>query len=988
MITTMKIRERRCCTIRSLLIAILFLIATRLAKVNSGATSSLKITSVEAEKYVIVKRNAVLSWIITSRGDVDVDVIKCSAKTHSNMVVTVVQTDKQTGNFVVRIPQESQLKFNHRLKAKHYSRSSNSIVIELTIENAEFQDTGVFECSSSSSTTGSSTSTASSAEVHLQVYSELNEIKRFEPVVKIEGTSINNGRDAPRTILCAVPEPRVTMKFKGTTQRLEGRVIEQNNHCYGYTIENITLIHQQKHCGEVLEFEFKGVKKIIRRRVTIEIPLEPKPPENAVVTVKRQDDKLCFDVRWDGPNIGTCKAASLSYEVVVTQNEATILREMVVYSNRVEICEIDFAKSGVRLKVRTSLGGENSTWTQAKVVSDADAEATFLYSHMRIVIIGCGAVVVLLLILLIVHCVYTHKRSCCRKRGKGRTDDEDEYRNENTPLKEFSQIEKGVVHPQEPTKQETSKRKISRKASTNDTAALMANASVNNSVISNGGGGGGRKNSTHQEPHSKKDNTKKNSHNNQHSQHDKRFYSLQRNIEREKKKLEELDFEQQEEEYYAQRRNTDSRILQDLRNTFCGDHYRGSLDHQQHQKVSHHNHHHPRSLPASGNSAILLSPSSLHHTPYLSIAGDIDDYDRQRYFHPVTATPVYDILPRNSNTRSTASTSSSTATGGRRSTFHEDFDDASSSRKRYTNDSGAFSSENDPSPVYDVLPRSNTNLMVKQQQQTPKTFNNYDVLPSTNSNLQVKPHDTQRTNSSPSPSVNTFNNYDVLPSTNSNLQVKPHDTQRTNSSPSSSVNTFNNYDVLPSTNSNLQVKPHDTQRTNSSPSPSVNTFNNYDVLPSTNSNLQVKPHDTQRTNSSPSPSVNTSNYDVLPSTNSNLQVKPHDTQRTNSSPSPSVNTSNYDVLPSTNTAKQQTFENANQAYDFIPPFKRNNIHHNSQEEKQNLDNPYQVPSETIYDVPARPSATKQTIEATAPTPVVETHPAAPFSSHRKNAITT
>ena len=920
----MKTRERRCCTFRSLLIAILLLIATRLAKVNGGATSSLKITSVEAEKYVIVKRNAVLSWIITSRGDVDVDVIKCSAKTHSNMVVTVGQTDKQTGNFVVRIPQESQLKFNHRLKAKHYSRSSNSIVIELTIENAEYQDTGVFECSSSSSTTGSSTSTASSAEVHLQVYSELNELKNFEPVVKIEGTSINNGRDTPRTILCAVPEPRVTMKFKGTTQRLEGRVIKQNNHCYGYTIENITIIHQQKHCGEVLEFEFKGVKKIIKRRVIIEIPLESKPPENAVVTVKRQDDKLCSDVRWDGPNIGTCKAASLSYEVVVTQNEATILREMVVYSNRVEICEIDFAKNGVRLKVRTSLGGENSTWTQAKVVSDTEAKETFLYSHMRIVIIGCGAVVVLLLILLIVHCVYTHKQSCCRKRKKGkeRADDEDDYSNENTPLKDFSQIEKGVVHPQEPTKQETSKRKISRKASTNDTAALMANASVNNSVISNGGGGGGRKNSTHQEPHSKKDNTKKSSHNNQHSQNDKRFYSLQRNIEREKKKLEELDFEQQEEEYYAQRRNTDSRILQDLRNTFCGDHHRGSLDHQQHQKVSHHNHHHPRSLPASGNSAILLSPSSLHHTPYLSIAGDIDDYDRQRYYHPVTATPVYDILPRNSNTRSTASTSSSTATGGRRSTFHEDFDDASSSRKRYTNDSGAFSSENDPSPVYDVLPRSNTNLMVKQQQQTPNTFNNYDVLPSTNANLQVKPHDTQRTNSSPSPSVNTFNNYDVLPSTNSNLQVKPHDTQRTNSSPSPSVNTFNNYDVLPSTNSNLQVKPHDTQRTNPSPSPSINTFNN------------------------------------------------------------------YDVLPSTNTAKQQTFESANQAYDFIPPFKRNNIHHNSQEERQNLDNPYQVPSETIYDVPARPSVSKQTIEATTPTTVVETHPAAPFSSHRKNAITT
>ena len=825
----------------------------------ADVSSALRITSVEENKNVMVKQNAVLSWIITSRGDdTDLDDIQCSsmlAGSSTDTIVVVAQIDKQTGKFVVRIPQDGQLKYNHRLRAKHYSRSSLSIVIELTISGTEYQDTGTFVCS----TVGSSA--AGAAKVHLQIYRELNELKPFESVLRIGDN--NGGRDTPKTILCAVPEPRVTMKFKGTITQLKGRSTTQNKMCYIYTMENIT-IQQQKHCGEVAQFLFQGVKKTIRRSVTVEMPLSPQPPQNAqILSIKKQDQrKLCSNVRWDGPNIGTCKATSLSYEVVVTaENEAsTVLKRMIVYSNIVEICEIDLTESsGINLKVRTRVADQNSTWTLARLVpaknSGAGAETGFLYPHMRIVIIGCAAVVILLLILLIVHCVYTHRRRCCRRFVKGKRRYDTDEGNESTPLKDFSQMERGGEQ------ETTGKRKISRKNSTNDTTALMA-STANDSIVSNGSANG-RKNSTLAGGGKPEAGGKKDSLGPNHSQHDKRFYSLQRNIEREKKKIEELDFEQQEEEFYAHRRNTDSRILQDLRNTFArgvpvDPQSRGSLDHNQ-QPLSH-NHHHPRSLPASGNNAILLSPSSLNNNA--SYAGDFDDYERQQQ-HPVTITPpVYDILPRNVNTRSTASTGSSTATGGRRSTFHEDFDDASSQqRKRYTNDSGAFSSENDPSPLYDVLPRSNTNSMPKQQ--------------------------TMKADQSP------YNNYDVLP-TNTNTNSLNRQQQPLKSDP------LLNYDVLPTPNgSSLQGKEL----------PLNNTPANYDVLPSGNRTVENNPH---------------------------------------------------------------AFESANQAYDFIPQVKRNITN-----PPQDLDSPHQVPTETIYDVPARPPASDQVIVTTAP-----------FSSHRKQAVST
>ncbi|MEO0804481.1 MAG: hypothetical protein AAFY57_19760, partial [Cyanobacteria bacterium J06642_2] len=691
----------------------------------------------------------------------------------------------------------------------------------------------------------------------------------------------NEGRDTPKTILCAVPEPRVTMKFKGTITQLKSRPTTQNTMCYIYTMRNIT-IQEQKHCGEVVEFIFQGVKKTLRRSVTIEMPLSPQPPQNVKIVAKKRQDKResCSDVRWDGPNIGTCKATSLSYEVVLTAagNEATVLKRMVVYSNIVEICDINFT-SGLRLKVRTRVDDRNSTWVQARLspANENDAEAGFLYPRMRIVIIGCAAAVVLLLILLIVHCVYTHRRRCCPRLAKRKQRCNTEEGNESTPLKDFNQTERG-----EQETATTSKRKISRKASTNDTTALMA---ANESIVSNGGTNG-RKNSTmvgggggngQPEAAGKKDTLSPNN-----SQHDKRFYSLQRNIEREKKKLEELDFEQQEEEFYAQRRNTDSRILQDLRNTFTrgapvDPQSRGSFEHQQTPSHSH-NHHHPRSLPASGNSAIMLSPSSLHSNA--SYAGDFDDYERQQ--HPVTVTPpVYDILPRNVNTRSTASTGSSTATGGRRSTFHEDFDDTSSQqRKRYTNDSGAFSSENDPSPLYDILPRSNTNVMTNKPHQ-------HQHQQPINRAVEQSP----------------YNNYDVLPSSNTNSLNNRHHQPKTDRS-----DPLYNYDVLPSTNAaNLQgVKDP----------PSTNTTANYDVLPSGNRTAVDNP---------------------------------------------------------------QAFESANQAYDFIPQVKRNN-NINSQGQQQDLDSPCQAPTETIYDVPARPAAGDQAIETTSAI--------APFSSHRKQAVST
>ena len=203
------------------------------------------------------------------------------------------------------------------------------------------------------------------------------------------------------------------MKFKGTITQLKGRSTAQSTMCYIYTMVNIT-IQQQKHCGEVAEFLFQGVKKTIRRSITVEMPLSPQPPQNAqIVAVKKQDQrKLCSNVRWDGPNIGTCKATSLSYEVMVTaENEATtVLKRIIVYSNIVEVCEIDLTESsGIHLKVRTRVGDQNSTWTLARLgpAKNSDAEAGFLYPHMRIVIIGCAAIVILLLILLIVHCVYT-----------------------------------------------------------------------------------------------------------------------------------------------------------------------------------------------------------------------------------------------------------------------------------------------------------------------------------------------------------------------------------------------------------------------------------------------------------------------------------------------------------------------------------------------------------------------------------------------------
>jgi len=568
-------------------------------------------------------RNAVLTWIINTNDSAN-QAVECTAKVQ-NEVLVKGRYNEVTGLYLLEIPQNAQLKFNHRLKHNVYSQSNSKNVLLFTIADSEQRDSGSYICKVGDKR----------AQIDLQVYRELVE---SEPISR--RLDVTNGKQNKylTTVLCALPEPRVTMNFKGVVTRINGAPTVNPN-CYLYTIKNFSLFVDQKHCGEKIQLEYKGLTKTIKRSVSLFLPLLPRAPTNVKIHVS--ESSPCPRIRWDGPNIGSCTTTSLSYDVTVFRDEA-VIKTMQTSSNVVEVCGIDFLKNNIVVRVRNRIGNLNSTWTEASVILD-DKD----YDGMQTTIIACAVLALFLLILLTAYCLYVNKYKL-RKifspkenvllGNRSTTEEDGDKRSLNESNNDGVQ-----QHLLEPTKTD-GKRKVSRKASTNDV------------LLSELGGGppttnGLRKTSLHLGDPKQ-----------QYPNHATRFYSLQRNIEREKKKLEEQEIVQQQEEFYAKRRNTDSKILHDLRATFS--------NHQ------------------------LASPNSNNEegaTPYSSILCDNSQYP---------GSPVYDVLPQ---TRSSASTNS---TGGGRS-FHEEDELHLIKRRRNTNDS-AFCSETDPSPLYDVLPRKNT----------------------------------------------------------------------------------------------------------------------------------------------------------------------------------------------------------------------------------------------------------------------------------------
>uniref|UniRef100_A0A7M5XEM4 Ig-like domain-containing protein n=1 Tax=Clytia hemisphaerica TaxID=252671 RepID=A0A7M5XEM4_9CNID len=598
------------------------------------------------KQYVIENQVAVISWIIT-KGDSTNQIVKCTAKTKTFQDLAIGEFEIQNLSLdEIQIPINTLTEFNHRLKAKPYLNSDKKVVFELTIESSVMKDSGFYECRIGGEI----------ASTYLQIYQPLVE-QRLIP----KSIILQTGKEILRTELCGKPKPKVTMIFQGKTQKVKG-VRTNIDGCYMFTLKNVTSFTEQKFCGKTVDLIYEGAVQTLRRSVSLQMGLKPKPPENVIISLMSQDN--CAHVRWDGPNIGSCIVASLSYQVEVFENEAVVKR-MDTSSNVIETCGIDFLRKRYTLKVRNVLNSNYSSWSVGRVVLEET-----IFDGVFTALIACAAVAVFLLIILITYCMCTRKERlkamCKSKKFRVRHKNSAGKSDEERPLNDMNGSVDGGVHLQETgvtngqIKQEN-KRKISRKISSND---------MNGSAGENGNtaNGGGRKNSQ-VHPTGGEQKQKKNDKGSKAKLHpnnqDRKFYSLQRNIEREKKKLEEMDFEQQEDEFYAERRNTDSHILQDLRNTFC--------EH--------------RLEPRSSNEA---------STPYSSIATD----DEPRH----TGSPLYDVLP---NTRSSASTNS---TGGGRS-FHEEDDPLA--RRRYTTDS-AFSSETDPTTLYDVLPRTNTNAMLER----------------------------------------------------------------------------------------------------------------------------------------------------------------------------------------------------------------------------------------------------------------------------------
>ena len=599
---------------------------------NIFTISYITASSIIANKERILVnegRNAVLTWIINTNESTNL-AIKRTSKS-KNEVLLQGKYIEETGHYKAEIPQNAQTKFNQRLKYNVYSQPNGKNVLQFKIEKSQQSDSGLYIC-----TVGDE-----QAQIDMLVYRELVET---QPIAsQLDVTSKNQNKHLT-TVLCASPEPRVIMNFKGVVTILNGAPTVDPN-CYLYTIRNFSRFVDQKHCGEKIKLEYKGLDKTIRRSISLVIPLLPRAPTNVKIHVSESNP--CPLIRWDGPNIGSCVTGSLSYNITVFRDEA-VIKTMHTSSNIVEVCGIDFLMNNIVVRVCNTIGNSSSSWSEASVLLD-DKD----YDGMQTAIIAFAVLALFLLILLTAYCLYVNKykfRNIFSRRKNvlltnKSTMEEDE---DNRSLNESN--DGTQQHLLEATKTDGGKRKVSRKASTNDV------------LLTELGGGppttnGIRKTSLHLGDPKQQPN------------HATRFYSLQRNIEREKKKVEEQEIVQQQEEFYAKRRNTDSKILHDIRATFSN---------------------HQLALPSEPEGP----------TPYSSILCD-------HLQNP--SGPVYDVLPPQS--RTSASTNSS---GGGRS-FHEEDDLPLVKRRRNTNDS-AFCSETDPSPLYDVLPRKNTDIGDRQVQ--------------------------------------------------------------------------------------------------------------------------------------------------------------------------------------------------------------------------------------------------------------------------------
>lgn len=609
--------------------------------VTSSVTDNYSIIAKNETLLVQIGQNAVLNWVLVNYQSLN-QTIQCTAKS-KNTVIALGVYNTITRRFSISITQDSQSTYDFRLDAVVHFLPGNRNLFTLTIRNSIATDSDKYVC----------TYGQQSSEISLQVYSELREMGQLVPTLFLK-----NNRKTVSLALCATPKPEVSMELLGVVTRVKG-LPKPNSNCYEYVLRNITL-NYQKQCGKELKLTYKGVEKTLRRSVKLLIPLRARAPSN--VQIRLKNDGGCPVVRWDGPNIGSCVTDTLRYDIAIYDRDKPI-RNMRTSSNIIEACGIDFLHKDINVKVMTTLGNTNSTWTKGSLILDEKP-----YDGMQTAIIACAALAAFLLILLSAYCFYKYKyaimKSCIREKSLSVKTASEEEDDEITPLN------KTLISLISPQKQSTdlqkneSKRKSSRRISLD---------------IILGDGHTLRKHSTSATDQNKV-------HPPQKLNHSMRFHSLQRNIERERKKLEEQELEQQLDDMYTKRRNTDSKVFQEFKNTL--------------------NHHHIGQR-MSGEADIPGAPGS----------------------------PLYDVLPSTrssaSNTRSSASTSS---TGP---SYHEEDERPLPINRRRTTINEHLPDINGTSPLYDVLPRTNSNVVqqpynvCKDQNDVPKDGNQvYDYIPS------------------------------------------------------------------------------------------------------------------------------------------------------------------------------------------------------------------------------------------------------------------
>lgn len=513
----------------------------------STAVNATKIMAVQPYVKVQHGRSAVLKWKI-SVDDSTTDKVFCTIKfkeTTGSVRFAEGTYNRETKQFEFKIPSPAQLKFNFRISREVYKEQQESKnVFSLTIDKTEYSDTNKLTCKFGQDT----------SDIELLVYKEVSESIPVEPVFKLQRIGDNT---TIATVLCSYPEPEVSMEFNSIVKEIKGEPLKTEQKCFKYTFSGFTL-DSQTQCGEELKLTYKGVDKTITKTVKLTVKLQPEPPTNVRIVVTHSD---CAIIRWDGPNIGSCLEPTLSYHIIVRKSNE-VIKQYHTSSNTVEICGEKVFEKSFETHVRCSIHNKNSTWTQAKLVLDAE-----IYDGMRTVIIACSVVFVFFVILLIAYCCYRNKctaAKCCKcvKRSTSRKESRNllgEGGGDKDEVVELAEIitEKQKLSNSSSAPSSSNNKKMPRKMSLD---TLLNDRQKSGSSKDNNG----VKTSPTKNYLEKPDELA-------YPNHNTRFHSLQRNIERERKKQEEEQKLQQQlqqqnsqqDEFFLPRRNTDTNLLRD-----------------------------------------------------------------------------------------------------------------------------------------------------------------------------------------------------------------------------------------------------------------------------------------------------------------------------------------------------------------------------------------------------------------------------------------